>query len=365
MEMEKNATTKIELPSKEKYILIGWELIERIRAKCDLFTLSKVASFSKTACRSKMQEFSSDFHVTERHSSRVVNKYLKNKEIERVTDEKGRAVRSLYRYVGVDPYAGGSLRIDMFLLETEFIFKGSKKKGVDAHTRYLTLIEVLVLSFMLQHCRNPKKRAFTGSVRSIAKKLHLSTSSVQAAIFWLMNASLISRPEEDKAKNGSDWTTYHANEGLIREAKKKSERVEQVRAEPEKTVVKYKTADVAAADAKSARERFYAKRREKAHKRADQAKARLNADMEYKEAAQEEIRLHRPLARAQIDGNIKEQRRLQELMRQAKRKMKARMEALAISPEDLIPQYFCAKCADKGFLPDGTSCKCYIPGVES
>ncbi|MBQ7912820.1 MAG: hypothetical protein IJ308_03630 [Clostridia bacterium] len=360
-----NATTKIELPSKEKYILIGWELISRISAKFDLFALSKVTSFSKTACRSKMQEFSSNFHVTERHSSRVINKYLKNKEIERVTDEKGREVRSLYRYVGDDPYVGGSLRIDMFLLETEFIFKGSKKKGIAAHTRYLTLIEVLVLSFMLQHCRNPKTRVFRGSVRSIAKKLHLSTSSVQAAIFWLMNASLISRPEEDKAKNGSGWTTYHANEGLLRKAKKKSESVEQVRTEPEKTVVKYKTAADDAADAKTDRTRFYEKRRKKAKKRADQAKARLDADIEYKEAAREELKLRNPIARAELDGNIKELRRLQELSRQAKRKMRARMETLAISPEDLTPQYFCVKCADTGFHPDGTYCKCYIPGAES
>ena len=38
---------------------------------------------------------------------------------------------------------------------------------------------------------------------------------------------------------------------------------------------------------------------------------------------------------------------------------KAILAGLGIDEAQLIPQFSCARCADTGFLPDGTACNCY------
>ena len=120
----------------------------------------------------------------------------------------------------------------------------------------------------------------------------------------------------------------------------------------------YINAAVEAANAKSDRERYYAKLREQAQKRADSFIAKANANETFKRVSKELARLEIAQARAEISSP----QTLPDLLLTKKDLLKKRVDVLqtmGISESDLTPQYTCKKCSDTGFLQSGTACDCY------
>jgi hypothetical protein len=120
----------------------------------------------------------------------------------------------------------------------------------------------------------------------------------------------------------------------------------------------YINAAVEAANAKSDRERYYAKLREQAQKRADSFIAKANANETFKSVSKELARLEIAQARAEISSP----QTLPDLLLAKKDLLKKRVDVLqtmGISESDLTPQYTCKKCSDTGFLQSGTACDCY------
>lgn len=348
---------------KEQYLRIPYDIFDDLSEKmgafsrAELFVLAKIFTYSTikgqptARCRSKIIDFSKDFRLSERHVSRVIGYLLSTNVIEKVKDENGQSIRSLYRYVGA-PMRAAHIRIDMYLLQTEFEFKNGER-------RYLTTSEALILAYMLTHCNDPKKRKFQGSIRTIAKKLKISPATVALSIHNLMKASLIFRP--DKAKNSSHWTVYHANKGLLRKTKKSYEKEIESQSsglEEQRTVV-YVTPAVAAANAKADRERYYARLQEKANAPALQHKKRLEQDEQYAQAQKEVNIMQYSIAKAELDGDAKRLKGLRAQERRWQKVIRERMAALNISDEDLRPRYLCPDCRDSGFRSDGKGCTCY------
>ena len=120
----------------------------------------------------------------------------------------------------------------------------------------------------------------------------------------------------------------------------------------------YINAAVEAANAKSDRERYYAKLREQAQKRADSFIAKANANETFKSVSKELARLEIAQAKAEISSP----QTLPDLLLTKKDLLKKRVDVLqtmGISESDLTPQYTCKKCSDTGFLQSGTACDCY------
>ena len=115
---------------------------------------------------------------------------------------------------------------------------------------------------------------------------------------------------------------------------------------------------VEAANAKADRERYYALLREKAQSRAEKFLAKAGANERFKEIATELSKMEIALAKAEVFEPAK----LPTLKAQKKALLLERKEILAglgIDETQLVPQFSCARCADTGFLPDGTACNCY------
>ena len=115
---------------------------------------------------------------------------------------------------------------------------------------------------------------------------------------------------------------------------------------------------VEAANAKSDRERHYALLREKAQTRADKYLAKANGNARFKEITTELSKMEIALAKAEVFEPAK----LSTLKAQKKALLterKAILAGLGIDETQLVPQFSCARCADTGFLPDGTACDCY------
>ena len=120
-------------------------------------------------------------------------------------------------------------------------------------------------------------------------------------------------------------------------------------------------ADVQAANARAAREKFYADRRNaveaKAQKTLQFAKVQ---SVEFEAATRELAKLPCQMAKAELCSPED----LKELQEKESALHKARAYALAkigLTEADLLPKWYCGKCSDTGYLPDGTLCDCFKP----
>lgn len=233
-----------------------------------------------------------------------------------------------------------------FLLVEEWLYHATFRIG-DAE-KYLTKNEIIVLSYLISFCRNKKRgAAFRGSDRHIARRLHLSPTTVTKCMTTLYAAKLAFRKEQ--AKNLYDLATYSVNDKLLRE--KREEIVKRA---------KGKSAAVRSADARTDRERYYAGHRRMAEQRAEQMNARARADFSYREAEKKSRELDVKIGKSEA-LNLPELADLREQQETAKRIMAQRLKAMNLTPDDLVPHWTCAKCSDTGFLPDGRMCGCYQP----
>ncbi len=117
-------------------------------------------------------------------------------------------------------------------------------------------------------------------------------------------------------------------------------------------------AQVAAANAKSDRERHYALLREKALKRAEKYQAKANEDGRYKEVSAALSKMEIALAKAEV-FDPKKLPALQKEKQTLLLRQKSILSELGIAERDLSPVFSCAKCSDTGFLPTGAACDCY------
>lgn len=360
---------RINIPEQEKYIKLPYALFSLLLtgakklSRAALFSLGKVFTFSRVKdeprarCRFKMKELAKELHISERQTIHVVNVLLRAGLIERVKDGNGKEIKSQYRYIG-NPVEKGYVRVDLYLLNQEFTFKNGSR-------RFLTLSEALVLSFMMTHCNNPKKRKFEGSIRSIANQLHVATSTVQGAIAELMSARLISRPEEDTARNASRWSVYHVDERLIRKTEKEYKKAFKDKlagaGEMPRSIV-YVPKSVADADARADRERYYAQARSEAEAACAPFRRRLNNDPAYARIHVEKKRVDAEWRNALLNDDRAKLARLERQQVELEGRLKARRLALKITDEELLPKYRCSKCSDTGFKADGRACDCYPVG---
>lgn len=216
--------------------------------------------------------------------------------------------------------------------------------------RYLTGAEIDVLSLIATHSGNAVAgRKFTGSLRSIAGILNLAVSTVQRCIDTLLAAKLIYRVT-GRGVNKYRKSQFVADGRLLRESKralKKAEKARDFRTDADRT-----------ADDRSERERYYARRKDEIEGRIEQFRKILNADELYRNARKEYNALLPKIARAEI-SQAPDVARLSERSETCERAMAARMRALGISPEDLMPKILCPECQDTGERADHTFCNCW------
>lgn len=120
----------------------------------------------------------------------------------------------------------------------------------------------------------------------------------------------------------------------------------------------YQNAAVAAADAKTDRDKFYAERRAKAQRTADRFFALACKNERFKELTKALSNMELSLAKAELytphllPTLQKEQADMQTERNEI-------LQGLGIEEWQLTPQYVCKKCNDTGFIDSGAACKCY------
>ena len=119
---------------------------------------------------------------------------------------------------------------------------------------------------------------------------------------------------------------------------------------------------IAAANAKSARDKWYADKRAKAEAAADRYRAIVNGSERFKQIERALGNLNLEMAKAELY----EPHRLPGLQEARLDYLEERQELLAhlgVQEWQLLPQYDCEKCNDSGYLQDGRMCDCYEVAV--
>ncbi len=118
-----------------------------------------------------------------------------------------------------------------------------------------------------------------------------------------------------------------------------------------------------AADRRAERDRFYAVRRNAAQSAAERARAEAGKDEAFRNADAAVRKGEIALAKAELYSPA-DAARLSEELEGARRARLFALARLGLSEADLTPKYFCKKCSDTGFLPDGKPCDCYESGQK-
>ena len=112
------------------------------------------------------------------------------------------------------------------------------------------------------------------------------------------------------------------------------------------------------ADARSARERWYALRRNAALERAERIKERAARDAQFSEADKALKKAEIDLAKAEV-FSPEELPAIRARIQDARSVRSEALARLGLAEADFLPKFSCTKCSDTGFLPDGKMCDCY------
>lgn len=241
-----------------------------------------------------------------------------------------------------EPSALPAFTVEFYLFHTAF-------KRKDGTAVYLPKSAIQILGLIKTHCENG---GFSGSIRSIARTLGHSKTTVQAGIDLLISLDLIFRPSGGRGVNKSKISTYGVQEKLLRKAKRDYNKLQKasrptVREQNDPTALK------------AERESYYARLRWAEEDRIDSFNQRLNTDGKYVALDKRRRKLEIEIAKAEVY----DQASVPELMKEH-RKVCAdrtkRMERMGISDEDLKPKFRCDRCNDTGYdIRSGLLCDCF------
>ena len=119
---------------------------------------------------------------------------------------------------------------------------------------------------------------------------------------------------------------------------------------------------IAAANAKAAREKWYADKRDRAERSALGWIADARKDKRFAEIERRLAKMNLALAKAEISGETDEYEGLKAEQTELLNARLKVLDELGIYEWRLLPQYECKKCNDSGYLPDGRACDCYKGG---
>jgi len=204
-----------------------------------------------------------------------------------------------------------------------------------------------------------KMQELCGSIRPSAANLAL----LQTWREWAFSDAMIL--EAAKRAAGSASPVPYVNR-ILSEWKRAEYKTPADLAKDEKPTVQkttggmpsYVVASVEAANAKSAREKYYADKREKAQSVADRYAMKAKSNPRFGAIEKALSKMNMELAKAEL-FSPETLPSLQEKQKELQTERKDILKALGIEEWQLLPQYECKKCSDSGFLASGASCDCY------
>lgn len=234
-------------------------------------------------------------------------------------------------------------------LHFKYVRRKDDTVDVIEEDRKLRPSESRVLSIIYTYCTNEKTgtKSYSASMRELSAESGLSERSVKSAVAALIAARLIARKKKACGKlSRSTYTLVSRN----------FERLNKKQAQNSPQKAKY--SEVEELDARAERESFYAKRRAEAEAEADKLKNHFFKNIKFSNLCKRESELTVALAKATV-FNMRERDTLKSEYEHVKKDKLAILAIEGYDLSDLEPDYYCKKCSDTGFLPNGRACDCY------
>lgn len=298
--------------------------------------------------------------------SRATSKLVAEGKIEMKRLPNGKTEYRSARNVAQEERTAPFYRVYNFFLSHTFEFNYKEKKDKQGNVtkpartvaRKLTPAETLVLALIFTHSSNTKKKnhAFWSSNAKIADMLALSERQVERAIISLMAARLIFRPVrgQNRVRNSKFVANMKDLRALCEKyAPKKAAKKETAPGKP---------AYVIDADARTDRDKYYAKAIAEANAKADAYKRGFIQKAPRFSVIDKELRAMAPtLAMAEV-------RQLSSLGDLKAKESKLRAERAELLKRFNVDERLfeartwarCRWCGDTGTLSDGRGCTCYL-----
>lgn len=294
-------------------------------------------------CRFGYSSFAEKFGLSRSTVARITRKLRGAGDI---SMQRMGGQKSVYTYQAKVP-ATSHVRTELWLYTATFRICGVERR--------LSNAEIDVFSLIYTHTRNDKSKRFEGSVREIAGILNISEKTVERSITALFAADLISRPTI--GVNGHQKSVFLANMKRAKTERKRAKAEERAKERVQAQLPQY----VIDANAKSAREKFYADLRARCEAQADHYKKKAKSDPRYVVVERELAGMNLPLAQAEL--------KTPELLPMLQSKQRALQDEraeilrrLGIEEWQLDADNFaeCQECHDTGFRKsDDRACSCY------
>lgn len=244
----------------------------------------------------------------------------------------------------------------------------------------------LIVCRMIRHLISEGKERFAASNDQIANLVGISERSVRYGISTLLKCKVIFRPKEYKGtcegKPSEYWFGTKLTNALTKyeeqckeEAKKKAQ---EKRARTQRAIKPADTEEKApgkplsqeqeqriAVDLRGEWERYHASNHEAALDRAEKNRKKAAENADFKKADEEMKKCEIELTRAEEYGTAEQVKTLSQTLADLKERRRNALKAIAMTDDDLLPDYTCKKCSDTGFMKNGRMCDCYRPARGS
>ncbi len=315
----------------------------------DRMIASAIRGFGRgeNVAKFKYSEFCVRYNCSVPSAARAIRKIKDSDSFER-----GEKVFQ-YKFKGGDPATNEYIEIPDW-----FHFIVVKENGQE---KYLTPAQIEVLGYI----RGFSPRGLHTSCRGIARKLHVSPTTVSRAIEILShedNGIVEVEGDEgfEKSVNNKIRVTYRV----------KSSRMRQLKAQIVKYIqkgVQDKQKQIERLNAQTGYTDYYAAVQCAEESRLNKIENNLKADRDYSDCFQglrkTEIELAKAEAWEEIEGTSEDLReRVRQITEQKERYARERrvhLERLGYCEEDLKRHFICLDCKDTGHRADGTPCDCW------
>ena len=356
------ATQKLNIPKEsEGYIRIPYSLASRNNSMTSaglmlyafVFSHSCLKNDPSAVCRASYTDFMSALGIGSRSTP--------SKELDRL--EKCGLIERHKRFHAKTEYTvpGGDAKLPAIEMEQYFMNRDFYIPR-EMQARKLRPFEALILALIATHTKNPAAKGYEGSISQIADMLGVCTKTVRMALDVLISAKLVRCQERYFRCSYSKTLHLRAPKAIVRTMRHKRRKQPQPQERRSEMEI--------AADVRTARERFYAARRQYAEAMADSYRIVLESDKEYVKLQHDVRALDPQIARAVIAEEHGASPQTSEDLRRRQKSLQAllleRMAKLNISPPQIEANTYvrCKKCSDTGWLPNGKMCDCYTASKE-
>ncbi len=200
--------------------------------------------------------------------------------------------------------------------------------------------------------------------KSLANTLGMSKKTLNNALARLVKAGILEQTKEQKGKNAHFYSEFTVKDKSVYDYIFAEKPQKEQQETPAQAAARKEEQRIDAANARTDRDSYYAKKKQKAWTPVYKVLDKLGKMPEWNEVATRLRTIEADMAKYEYANEGRKSVGLeveQALLLERKKKL---LRRFGYTEVDLQPKFACKWCSDTGWLPDGRSCTCYSKRQE-